>query len=106
MLICTILPSEQLGSRGTSFTPSMASKEPRERLGSGESMELLATPMGTSVSRGSGDPLTPSASWTAWSSEAVMAEVYSHHSTSHSYAFWKDAPMVMTPLGPGILSFR
>jgi hypothetical protein len=39
-------------------------------------------------------------------SDSARASAYSTHSTSHSYACQYVGPMVMTPLGPDILSLR
>jgi hypothetical protein len=39
-------------------------------------------------------------------SDSARASAYSTHSTSHSNACLYVGPTVMTPLGPGILSFR
>jgi hypothetical protein len=81
------LEASLLGLRGTDLTVSAGSKLLVWRFTSGASLERLSR----SATR---------------ASDSARASAYSTHSTSYSYACRYVGPTVMTPLGPGTLSFR
>jgi hypothetical protein len=85
--IRTCLQASLLGSRATDLTASAGSKLLAWRFASS-----------TSLKRHSRSAMR--------ASDSARASVYSTHSTSHSYACQYVDPMVITPLGPSILSLR
>jgi hypothetical protein len=85
--IRTCLQASLLGSRGTDLTASAGLKLPAWRFTSGTSLERHSRSAMRAL-------------------DSARALAYSTHSTSHSYTCRYVDPMVMTPLGPSILSLR